>query len=121
MLFNSLSFALFLPVVFFIYWFVVSKSLKLQNILLLISSYFFYSCWDWRFLFLLVFSTFLDFYTGLKITNTEDRLYKKIWLWLSISINLSFLGVFKYYNFFASSFSNFIESFGFHVDPFTLE
>ena len=62
MLFNSISFALFLPVVFILYWFVTAKSLKWQNILLLISSYFFYACWDYRFLFLLIFSTVLDFY-----------------------------------------------------------
>ena len=53
MLFNSISFALFLPVVFILYWFVTAKSLKWQNILLLVSSYFFYACWDYRFLFLL--------------------------------------------------------------------
>ena len=57
MLFNSVSFAVFLPVVFFLYWFVANKNLKTQNILLLTASYFFYACWDWRFLFLLMFST----------------------------------------------------------------
>ncbi len=67
MLFNSIDFIIFLPIVFVLYWFVTNKSLKLQNILLLIASYFFYACWDWRFLFLLLFSTSLDFYTGLKM------------------------------------------------------
>ncbi|HTF80874.1 MAG TPA: hypothetical protein VL947_04085, partial [Cytophagales bacterium] len=71
MLFNSVEFAFFLPIVFILYWLIPSKNLRLQNILLLIASYFFYSCWDFRFLFLLIFSTFLDYYSGLKIYAAE--------------------------------------------------
>ncbi len=103
MFFNSISFAIFLPIVFFLYWFATKGNLKLQNLLLLVSSYFFYSCWDYRFLFLLIFSTLLDYYTGLKIASAEKTNSKKLWLWISISINLGFLGVFKYFNFFAAS------------------
>lgn len=103
MLFNSISFALFLPIVFILYWFTTKNSLKYQNILLLIASYFFYASWDYRFLFLLVFSTLLDYYTGIKIFESKELNLKKIWLWLSIGINLGFLGIFKYYNFFTSS------------------
>lgn len=106
MLFNSISFAIFLPVVFLLYWFATKGNLRLQNILLLISSYFFYACWDKRFLFLLIFSTLLDFFTGIKIHDAKSKNKKLIWLCLSISINLGFLGVFKYYNFFASSFAD---------------
>jgi len=73
MLFNSVSFAVFLPVVFFLYWFVANKNLKTQNILLLTASYFFYACWDWRFLFLLMFSTWLDYFTGLKMFDAKDK------------------------------------------------
>ncbi len=120
MLFNSIDFAFFLPVVFLFYWF-ATKSLKAQNLLLLFSSYFFYACWDWRFLFLLLFSTFLDYYTGLKIASAEKQGLKKFWIWLSISVNLGFLGVFKYYNFFASSFAEAISHLGFHVNPWTLK
>ena len=58
MFFNSLSFAIFLPIVFLLYWFVFNKNKSTQNAVLIIASYYFYSCWDWRFLFLLVFSTF---------------------------------------------------------------
>jgi alginate O-acetyltransferase complex protein AlgI len=105
MLFNTLDFAIFLPVVFALYWFVTHKSLRLQNLLLLFASYFFYACWDWRFLFLLAFSTFLDYYSGLKIAEASDKRTKQYWLWLSIAINVGFLGVFKYYNFFADSFA----------------
>ena len=88
MLFNSLSFAIFFPIVFLIYWFVTGKSTKWQNILLLIASYYFYACWDWRFLFLLMFSTFLDYFTGLKISNAKSIWSSKFWLWLSIIVNV---------------------------------
>lgn len=118
MLFNSLHFAIFLPLVFILYWFVVNKKLKQQNILLMIASYFFYAFWDWRFVFLLMFSTLLDYVTGLKMETEPKR--KKIWFWLSIIINLGFLGVFKYYNFFADSFAFALSNFGFTVNPLML-
>lgn len=121
MLFNSLNFAIFLPIVFCLYWFVANRSLKLQNILLLLASYFFYACWDWRFLFLLIFSTLLDYYTGIKMSDTNSENKKKFWFWLSISINVGFLGVFKYYNFFAESFALSASYFGLHVNTFTLK
>lgn len=105
MLFNSLSFALFLPVVFILYWFATNGNVRRQNIILLISSYFFYACWDWRFMFLLIFSTLLDYYSGIKIDGALSPRKRLYWLWLSIGINLGFLGVFKYYNFFAESFT----------------
>ncbi|MFN8309473.1 MAG: MBOAT family O-acyltransferase [Chitinophagales bacterium] len=121
MLFNSLHFAIFLPVVFVLYWFVTNKNLKLQNILLLISSYFFYACWDWRFLFLLIFSTFLDYYTGIKMSDAPNQSDRKKWFWLSVLINVGFLGVFKYYNFFAQSFAEAIAQLGFQVHPYTIK
>ena len=120
MLFNSLSFAIFLPIVFFLYWFATKGNLKLQNILLLIASYFFYACWDWRFLFLLIFSTLLDYSTGLKIATAGTIHQKKFWLWLSIGINLGFLGVFKYYNFFVSSFADGLSLLGLKINYSTL-
>jgi len=100
MLFNTINFAIFLPIVFILYWFVTNKNLKVQNILLLLSSYFFYACWDWRFLFLLVFSTVLDYYTGIKISEEKNTRKRNFWFTLSLTINLGFLGVFKYFNFF---------------------
>jgi alginate O-acetyltransferase complex protein AlgI len=120
MLFNSINFALFLPIVFILYWFATNKSIKFQNILLLISSYFFYACWDWRFLFLLIFSTLLDYVTGIKISDSKTKKNRKFWFWLSISINLGFLGVFKYYNFFVQSFADAISNLGLQVNPWTL-
>lgn len=102
------------------YWFVCNKSKNYQNYLLIIASYYFYSCWDWRFLFLLVFSTLLDYFSAIKIENSSNEKHRKIWLWLCIAINLGFLGVFKYYNFFASSFSELLQSFGFTASPILL-
>jgi D-alanyl-lipoteichoic acid acyltransferase DltB (MBOAT superfamily) len=121
MLFTTPAFAIFLPIVFLLYWFVTSKSLALQNMLLLVSSYFFYGCWDWRFLFLLIFSTLLDYYTGLRMSDAKDQKGKRVWFWLSVCINLGFLGVFKYYNFFAQSFSDLLSHVGITVNPWTLK
>ena len=106
MFFNSINFAIFLPIVFILYWFAAKGNLRHQNILLLVSSYFFYACWDYRFMFLLIFSTLLDYFTGIKIYEVTIKRKKLFWLWLSISINLGFLGIFKYYNFFAASFTD---------------
>src|SRR5688572_12253046 len=105
MLFNSFEFALFLPIVFLLYWFFTKNNLKGQNFILLASSYVFYGWWDYRFLFLLAFSTFLDFYTGLRIYEARKPGYKKMWLIISVAVNLGFLGFFKYYNFFIESFA----------------
>jgi alginate O-acetyltransferase complex protein AlgI len=121
MFFNSINFAIFLPIVFVLYWLAGRKNLKFQNILLLVSSYFFYACWDWRFLFLLIFSTLLDYYTGIKMSEEKNQNLRKFWFWLSISVNLGFLGFFKYYNFFAASFAEGISRFGFRIDTWTLK
>ena len=120
MFFNSIAFAIFLPIVFFLYWFVFNKTKSTQNALLIVASYYFYSCWDWRFLFLLVFSTFLDYYTGIQIEKGKSEKSRKFWFWLSIIVNLGFLGVFKYYNFFASSFSDLLNSVGVKASPILL-
>ena len=121
MLFNSLNFALYLPIVFILYWFVCNKSIRFQNILLVVASYFFYACWDWRFLFLLVFSTFLDYITGIKMADASNQKNKTFWFWLSITVNLGFLGFFKYYNFFIDSFAEVLSNIGFQVNPWTLQ
>lgn len=121
MLFNSLNFAIFLPIVFILYWFATKGKLRLQNILLLVSSYFFYACWDWRFMFLLIFSTLLDYFTGIKIYEATNKKEKSFWLWTSIIVNLGFLGVFKYYNFFASSFANGLQILGFKANLGSLQ
>ncbi len=120
MLFNSIDFCLFLPIIFSLYWFFFQKNLKAQNLLILAASYFFYSCWDWRFLFLLIFSTSLDYYTAIRVESANSKAQQKFWFWLSIIVNLGFLGVFKYYDFFASSFAEALSLLGFSVSPWLL-
>lgn len=110
MLFNSIDFAIFLPIVFFLYWFVANKNLKLQNLLIVAASYFFYGWWDWRFLSLILFSTIIDYSIGIRLSQENNITKRKILLWTSILVNLGFLGFFKYYNFFLD---NFITAFSF--------
>ena len=100
MLFNSPEFLLFLPIVFGLYWFVVQKNLKAQNILILAASYFFYGWWDWRFLGLIALSTVVDYTVGLQIDKHTEEKKRKLWLWVSLLVNLGLLGYFKYTNFF---------------------
>jgi D-alanyl-lipoteichoic acid acyltransferase DltB (MBOAT superfamily) len=104
MIFNSIDFAIFLPIVFLLYWFVSNRSIKLQNLLIVIASYIFYGWWDWRFLSLIIFSTLVDYSIGQKLRNENTLRKRKLLLWLSISANLCFLGFFKYYNFFMDNF-----------------
>lgn len=112
MLFNSIEFAIFLPLVFFIYWFVTNKNIKKQNILLLFASYVFYGWWDWRFLTLIVFSSFVDYYVGVLLSKSNIPRIRKLLLATSIFVNLGFLGFFKYFNFFAENFADAFTLFG---------
>ncbi len=104
MLFNSISFLIFLPIVFLLYWFVFNKNLKRQNILILIASYVFYGWWDWRFLFLIIISSLTDFIVGYELFKTESTKKRKLLLAASLIINLGMLFVFKYFNFFVDTF-----------------
>jgi alginate O-acetyltransferase complex protein AlgI len=116
MLFNSVGFFIFLPIVYILYWLIPRNQLVVKNTLLLISSYFFYSCWDVRFLGLLLFSTLLDYYCGIQVSESITVSKRKLWLWISIAINLGFLGFFKYYNFFITSFVEALQNIGFKVE-----
>jgi len=115
-LFNSLQFLIFFPIVFFLYWFVFKGNLKFQNFFLLIASYYFYGCWDWRFLFLIAFSSVIDYSVGLGLSKYEDLIVRKLLLLISVSVNLGVLGFFKYFNFFVSNFISLLSSFGFQVN-----
>ena len=115
MLFNSLDYLIFLPIVFILYWFVFQTNLKLQNGLILVSSYVFYAWWDWRFLFLILLSTIVDYYVGLKIHNSEQTIIRYRFLWVSIVFNLSILVFFKYYNFFIDSWTDLLSSVGYDI------
>jgi alginate O-acetyltransferase complex protein AlgI len=120
MLFNSVEFLIFLPIVFFIYWFVLKNSLKLQNLFLLIAGYTFYGWWDWRFLFLLMLSTTVDYTVGLSLNKTQDERRRKLILLISVLFNITLLGFFKYFNFFADSLTTLLTSLGVQVNPVSL-
>lgn len=122
MFFNSIDFLIFLPVVFYIYWFLLDRGdIRFQNIFLLSASYVFYSWWDWRFLSLIILSSFTDYFIGNKIFRTEHPMQRKMLLWTSITINLGFLAYFKYSNFFISSFADFAATIGFQINYETLK
>lgn len=113
MLFNSIQFAVFLPIVFLLYWFVfdrfISKSkhqLKLQNAFVVAASYVFYGWWDWRFLLLIAFTSFCSWGSGLLIGKAETKGKAKRWMWLNIVLNLGILALFKYYDFFVTEFAH---------------
>ena len=107
MVFNSIEYALFFPLVFALYWFVFNKSVKVQNLFIVIVSYIFYGWWDWRFLFLIAFTSFCSWMSGLLIQKYSQQGKKaKAVSTANIVLNLAILGVFKYYDFFATSFAH---------------
>ena len=126
MLFNSLEFAIFLPIVFIIYWFVLQKNLKLQNLFIVVVSYIFYGWWDYRFLFLIALTSFCSWLSGVLIEKVRTRSTPPTWfsaktiLISNIVLNLAILGFFKYYNFFVDSFINLFALFGITLQSSTL-
>jgi len=119
MLFNSIDFALFLPIVFVIYWF-LSRNVKVQNIFLLAASYFFYSWWDWRYLSLILLCTATNYLAGVLLMKTEKQKARKLILLGCCLVSLGVLGVFKYYNFFINTFVNAFSLFGSELHLHTL-
>jgi D-alanyl-lipoteichoic acid acyltransferase DltB (MBOAT superfamily) len=119
MLFNSISFAVFLPTVFLLYWFVFQRNLRLQNLFIVTVSYVFYGWWDARFLLLIAFTTFCSWLCGIAVKSSEKS--AKVLTVANIVLNLSILGVFKYYNFFVESFVSAFASAGVHLQPHTLK
>lgn len=114
MLFNSIDFAIFLPIVFAIYWLI--KNIRTQNFFILIASYVFYGWWDYRFLALIAISTLIDFTLGLQIKKTPVLKRRRLFLFISIAANLGILGFFKYYNFFVDNFKEAFTFFGGNID-----
>jgi D-alanyl-lipoteichoic acid acyltransferase DltB (MBOAT superfamily) len=108
--FNSIDFAIFLSVVFILYWFVTNKNLKIQNLFIIAASYLFYGWWDWRFLLSILFITIVDYFVGLGLSREKNEAKRKILFYTGILVNLGFLGFFKYYNFFLD---NFVTAFSF--------
>ncbi|MCG8581905.1 MAG: MBOAT family protein [Bacteroidales bacterium] len=120
MLFNSIDFAFFLPIVFILYWFVLNRNLKLQNLLVIAASYVFYGWWDWRFLSLMLFSTIVDYSVGRLLKNTSGQTKRRLLLLTSIIVNIGFLGFFKYYNFFVDNFTAAFSFFGRPINSHSL-
>jgi len=120
MLFNSIAFLIFFPIVYFTYWFFLSGNLKKQNLLILLASYFFYSCWSWKFLGLLALSTIIDYFYGFKVQN-ENKKISKFYVWLSVINNLGILVIFKYFNFFAGELQALLNYIGFSTQLGVLE
>jgi len=121
MLFNSIDFAIFLPIVFILYWFVTNKNLKLQNLLIVVSSFVFYGWWDWRFLFLMVGSASVDYVVGIFLSIQDNKQKRKILLSFSIIANLGILAFFKYFNFFADNFVSAFSILGTKLNPVSLQ
>ncbi|PWM63164.1 MAG: membrane-bound O-acyltransferase family protein [Clostridia bacterium] len=122
MLFNSLGFAIYLPIVFILYWFVFRK-LRWQNLFLLVASYVFYGWWNARFLILIALTSFFSYVSGLLIDGCRfdgGRKRQKLISALNIVLNLSILGVFKYYNFFVENLAALFHSIGLQADWVTL-
>ncbi len=121
MLFNSIEFAIFLPLVFILYWFVFNKNLRLQNLFLLCTSYVFYGWWDYRFLSLIIISSLVDYIVGIQLSKNENNRKRVLFLLTSIFVNLGLLGFFKYYNFFLDSFQEAFTFFGKSINVRTLK
>jgi len=121
MLFNSLQFALFLPLVFVLYWLVGERNVKLQNLLVLVASYVFYGWWDVRFLALIAFSSLVDYQVGLGLGISRAKPARKLLLGVSLVGNLGLLFFFKYYGFFATSLVEAAASLGWRLHLSSLQ
>lgn len=119
MLFNSIAFAVFLPLVFGLYW-LCHRNFRLQNVLLLIASYVFYGWWDWRFLFLIAGCSLVNFLSGRFIYASSSCFVRRAWLVLCCCVSLGALGVFKYFDFFTTSFAELFACFGIRWSPLVL-
>ena len=112
MLFNTVDFAVFFPIVLTLYWTLFRRSVTLQNLFLVVVSYIFYSFWDWRFLSLIFLSSVVDFSIGNLLGKTTSKHKRKALLLVSLVFNLGLLAVFKYFNFFVSTFVDTFSLFG---------
>ena len=120
MLFNSIEFLIFLPTVFLLYWFVFQKNLKLQNLFILVISYFFYGWWDWRFLCLILLCSGANYIAGVALGSHKLQKNRKLILLVSCMFSIGLLCVFKYFNFFVDNFINALTLVGIHLQARTL-
>jgi D-alanyl-lipoteichoic acid acyltransferase DltB (MBOAT superfamily) len=121
MLFPSVAFAVFLPLVFAAYWLAGTSRTRLQNILLIVAGLVFYGWWDYRFVALLLATTGFDYYAGLQLGRLTDERKRRIFFLASVFINLTALCFFKYFNFFSENFAGLMRHVGWRVDAFTLD
>lgn len=121
MLFTSLTFVIFLFILFFLYWFILKNRTGFQNVLLLAASYVFYGWWDVRFLLILVFISGVNYLIGLRLETIEKKNIRKILYYTGLIINTGTLLTFKYFNFFSDGFIKISRFAGFSIDPFTLK
>lgn len=120
MLFNSLEYIIFLPIIFGVYWASGKKGIAFQNLIVVLCSFFFYAWWDVRFLSLILISIILDYTCGLMIHKSQSKFNRKLYLGISLAGNLGILGFFKYYNFFIENFIALFEIFNISTDLKTL-
>ncbi len=121
MLFNSIEFLIFLPIVFGLYWLALSSSPRWQNLLILAASYVFYGWWDWHFLGLIVISTIVDYGIGISLSSARKKITRRLLLLTSLFTNLGLLGFFKYWNFFIDSWITAWASIGIEMHPATVQ
>ena len=127
MLFNSITYAIFLAIVFMLYWFVFQRNLKLQNFFIVVASYVFYGWWDWRFLLLIAFTSFCSWGSAELMQRIDDKKIttpfwsRKLLSASNIVLNLVVLCIFKYYNFFVDSFISAFALAGIHMQFNTLQ
>ncbi len=117
MLFNSSQFIIFITIVLSLYYLLPHSR---RNIFLLVVSYIFYAFWNWKFCSLIALSTVVDYFCGKHIAGSDNNVRRRILLIISLVVNLSLLGFFKYYNFFADSFSELFALVGLHFSTHTL-
>ncbi len=120
-LFNTLAFAIFLPIVFMVYWIWANGGVRRRNLFIILASYVFYGWWDWRFLGLIVASSLIDYTVGILLSQTENDRKRKLLLLTSILVNLGLLGFFKYFNFFVDNAIVLLESLGVQANPTSLQ
>ena len=120
MLFNSLPFAAFFIIFFFLYWFVFNRKLKLQNLFLLIGSYVFYSWWDWRFLFLIIGNSLLNYLLGIYMDRIKNQKTKDLLMSIGTVAGIGSLIYYKYANFFIVSFVEAFSKFHIHLNIHTV-
>lgn len=118
MLFNSIAFGIFLPIVFIVYWLIPHKY---RWFFLLLTSYYFYMSWNAKYIFLILFTTVVSYVAAIFIERAKTSIKKKIAIWGAVLICLSLLGFYKYFNFFSCSIVDFLNLFAIRLNPILIQ